>query len=364
MMNKRVKMGGACVLALAMVLAGLKLPSAYAALPVDLTKTGKVEFKLTKNVYQTAETGSEEAGEQPVRFDEELKELPLRVQLYKVADINEAGTYTATTEFGDLAEDVKAVSSKTTTQQWTDMAAAAEAIVEKTLAEDETYTADYIAVKARGGDSFTVESVRLGLYLATVEDAQSDYYTYSFNPYLISVPNNYYYGTGNDAWVYELTGDNAVGLKPERQERLGDLVINKTLSSYNASAGGAYFVYEVSVKRLGEETAETNVYKISFTGAGSDSLTITGLPAGAEVTVKEVYTGASYKLTTEAEQTTTIKAAPDEGDYEPASVSFTNTWDEGKKNGGTGVVNTFYREDGTINWRNDLPKDTNAVEEE
>ena len=40
MMNKRVKMGGACILALALTLAGLKLPSAYAALPVDLSQKG------------------------------------------------------------------------------------------------------------------------------------------------------------------------------------------------------------------------------------------------------------------------------------------------------------------------------------
>ena len=44
MMNKRVKMGGACILALALTLAGLKLPSAYAALPVDLSQKGSIEF--------------------------------------------------------------------------------------------------------------------------------------------------------------------------------------------------------------------------------------------------------------------------------------------------------------------------------
>lgn len=51
MMNKRVKMGGACILALALTLAGLKLPSAYAALPVDLSQKGASSSSWAKNVY-------------------------------------------------------------------------------------------------------------------------------------------------------------------------------------------------------------------------------------------------------------------------------------------------------------------------
>lgn len=38
MKNRKIKTGGAGFLALVLLLAGLKLPRAYAALPIDLTK--------------------------------------------------------------------------------------------------------------------------------------------------------------------------------------------------------------------------------------------------------------------------------------------------------------------------------------
>lgn len=357
MMNKRIKTGGACILALALMLAGLKLPSAYAALPVDLTKTGEMEFTLAKNVYPTPA-----AGETQTSFDEDLKALELTARLYKVADISEAGAYTATADFQTLADEVKNVDSETTAEEWTAMAAEAA----KIASGEGTYT----ATKAAGSEAFSrVTGMKLGLYLVTVDDTFSAYHRYSFNPYLISVPNNYYYDTDpkDDAWVYSLTGDRAVGLKPQRTERLGDLVINKNLTGYNASVGGAYFVYQVSVTRMGEQKAETNVYKLSFDGAGAKSLMLEDIPAGATVVVTEVYTGSSYELKTKASRTATITANPNsdwklkEGETEPAekvpytpeSVSFTNHYD-GRQNGGSGVVNTFYYEDGIVNWKNDV----------
>lgn len=356
MMNKRIKTGGACILALALMLAGLKLPSAYAALPVDLTKTGEMEFTLAKNVYPTPA-----AGETSTSFDGDLKALELTARLYKVADISEAGAYTATADFQTLADEVKNVDSETTAEEWTAMAAKA--------AEAAAGAGTYTATKAAGSEAFSrVTGMKLGLYLVTVDDAFSDYHRYSFNPYLISVPNNYYYDTDpkDDAWVYSLTGDRAVGLKPQRTERLGDLVINKNLTGYNASVGGAYFVYQVSVTRMGEQEAETNVYKLSFNGTGAKSLMLEDIPAGATVVVTEVYTGSSYELKTEASQTAKITANPNsdwklkEGEtepmekvpYTPEFVSFTNHYD-GRQNGGSGVVNTFYKKNGTVTWKND-----------
>ena len=91
MMNKRVKMGGACILALALTLAGLKLPSAYAALPVDLSQKGSIEFKLAKNVYPEPANPDEERAD----YNEELYKLPMTVKLYQVADITETGAYKA-----------------------------------------------------------------------------------------------------------------------------------------------------------------------------------------------------------------------------------------------------------------------------
>ena len=357
MMNKRVKMGGACILALALTLAGLKLPSAYAALPVDLSQKGSIEFKLAKNVYPEPANPDEKKAD----YNEELSKLPMTVKLYQVADITETGAYKAKDGYTTLG--VEQVNSDTTTEEWTTMAATAAGLAAGT-------TENYRVVKAKDSDSIKMESpMELGLYLVLVEDVVTDSYIYSFNPYLISVPNNYVYTTGSDAWVYNLTGDNAVGLKPERQGRLGDLEIVKDLIGYNASLGGAYFVYRVSVANP-DGTTTSNVYKLSFTDTGSRSLTITDLPAGAEVTVTEVYTGASYSLTTgtDATQKTTITANPNSdwkvtgGDkpaelepYEPTSVSFTNTYDK-RQNGGSGVVNTFYKNGEIVDCRNDMEK--------
>lgn len=358
MMNKRVKMGGACILALALTLAGLKLPSAYAALPVDLSQKGSIEFKLAKNVYPDPANPDEEQAD----YNEELYKLPLTVKLYKVADITETGAYKA--EDGYTTLDVDKVNSDTKTEEWTKMAATAAKLAAGT-------TENYRAVKAKDSDSIKMESpMELGLYLVLVEDVVTDSYIYSFNPYLISVPNNYVYTTGSDAWVYNLTGDNAVGLKPERQGRLGDLEIVKDLIGYNASLGGAYFVYRVSVANP-DGTTSSNVYKLSFDNTGRQSLLITDLPAGAEVTVTEVYTGASYFLTTDETQKTTITANPNSdwkvtGEKEPAekepytpnSVSFTNDYDK-RQNGGSGVVNTFYKNGDTVDCRNDIKPEVN-----
>ena len=53
-------------------------------------------------------------------------------------------------------------------------------------------------------------------------------YLYKFNPYIISLPDNLYYQSGDakdDAWIYDVT----TGLKPERENRYGSLKIVKTL---------------------------------------------------------------------------------------------------------------------------------------
>lgn len=364
MKNKKVKIGGALLLVGILGIGSLKLPSAYAALPVDKTQKGTIEFQLAKNVYQTAESDAdEEGGEQTVtpNYDEELKAQELKLSLYQVAEIQETGTYTVTTSFQSMNDSIADISDRTTAADWTAMAEAAEAIV-----EGDSGITGTSATKDAGVESTTVTNLDLGLYLVTVKPVTTDTYIYTFNPYLISVPNNLYSTTQDDCWIYSLTGTNAVGLKPERTGRLGDLIIEKNLTSYNASLGGANFIYDVKVEAL-DGTTSTNVYKLSFDGTGSDSLKITDLPAGATVTVTERYTGSSYSLTTEASQTATITANPssdgkalgeetfqeEDETYIPASVSFTNTYDK-RQNGGSSVVNTFYKDGTTVNWKNDL----------
>jgi len=65
---------------------------------------------------------------------------------------------------------------------------------------------------------------------------ESTIYRYSFQPYLISLPNNNYYKAaegeeGDDTWIYDLVnnaqGNNAIGLKPAKEDLYGSLVIEK-----------------------------------------------------------------------------------------------------------------------------------------
>ena len=63
-----------------------------------------------------------------------------------------------------------------------------------------------------------------GLYLVDTPEVVTTNYTYTFTPYLVSLPTNNYYSNGNDNWIYDLTATNAIGLKPEEHARYGDLI--------------------------------------------------------------------------------------------------------------------------------------------
>ena len=329
MMNKRVRILSACALALAVTISGLTLPGAYAANAVDTGKTDcSIEFNLSKNVYGSGENATDFA---------ELSTLPIQVKLYKVATITETGAYNAVTGFEELNLD--SISNETSAADWEEKAVKAKEVIEKN-------TTSPTATAVLNGGTGKAEGLATGMYLIVPQEVQSPYYTYSFKENLISLPNNYYYTSGSDAWVYKLTGTNAVGLKPDRQERKGSLEIIKTLESYNETSGGATFVFNVEVKKL-DGTVTNNVYKIAFDGKGSSSRVIENLPAGATVTVTEVYSGANYSLTSANYQKTVIIAD------ETVSVSFTNAHNGGQ-NGGSGIENHFYNNEGTTDWNNDL----------
>ena len=109
-----------------------------------------------------------------------------------------------------------------------------------------------------------MKNLETGLYLVSVEQLVTPNYVYTFTPYLISLPNNYYSGEGtSDAWVYNLTGDNAIGLKPEQQQRTGDLIINKTLKNQNTTFGDkATFVFQIDITN--GDKKESKVEALTF----------------------------------------------------------------------------------------------------
>lgn len=167
-----------------------------------------------------------------------------------------------------------------------------------------------------------------------VSIANSDTYEFSFLPQLIAVPSHLYDGknsTDNAGdWQYDVIST----LKPTWNPRYGSLKIVKDLLTYDKSGKPATFVFEVE-GRIGNKVVYSNVVDITFNGATSNSsATLDGIQAGATVTVKEVYTGATYELTSPATQNATIKAD------DVVQVNFENDHNESGNNGGS-VSNRF-----------------------
>ncbi len=212
---------------------------------------------------------------------------------------------------------------------------------------------------ARGGDLTEISDYKIemeqtdavsqedAVRIATI--AHSRQYTYAFLPQLVSLPakpadENGVIGTANPGdWEFDLT----VNLKPEQISRYGSLEIVKTLSQYETMGGvqeSATFVFEVT-GRLGGETVYSNVESINFTSAGQQSVILDRIPAGAEVTVREVYSGSSYELTVPGDRTATIAAET------IVSVEFENEYD-GRRTNGHGIKNQFVydEEKGTWEW--------------
>lgn len=320
MMNKRLKQGSTFLLAVALTFPLLTLPSAKAASAINTGQKCSIEFDISGN-------------------SSELLSASIPVNLYKVASVDESGNYTATDAFSKLdLSSVSADNLDAAAATWAERAAEA-----KKLLKDDTEPTTTTLTQGRG----TATGLDTGLYLVDTPKVITPNYTYTFTPYLVSLPtNNYYSGNGaSDDWIYDLTKEynSAVGLKPEQHVRYGNLVINKELVDHNATFGNnATFVFQIDITTL-DEKKETRIEELTFSAAGNDSVTITKIPAGSHVKVTEVYSGASYELASAKSQETDIIANPEketEVEFRPAEVSFINKHD-GRTNGGYGVKNNF-----------------------
>lgn len=303
------------VLALLLMVAAAALPPAYGAGAID---TG-AECSLTLLVGE---------GDQ---FKEDLSELTLQASLYRVAQVAETGAYTVTPgAFEGL--DLSDINDKTSALTWQEKAAKADEIVEKA---GNKISADY-TVEIQNGTGIQTD-IAQGMYLVRVAAAQSDLHDYSFMPFLISVPNNQVYQTGNDDWMYEVTAD----IKPEQTPRLGAVEIVKTLPVYNQSLGSPMFVFQIDAE-LNNVKVYSNVAGISFDEGGTKRLRIDGIPAGSTVTVTEVYSGSSYELTSGGQSQKVVIDAD-----EVQSVEFVNTYNE-ELIPGTGTVNHFEKDNADV----------------
>ena len=92
----------------------------------------------------------------------------------------------------------------------------------------------------------------------------------------------------------------------------------------------------------------------TFSATGTREILLEQLPAEAEVTVTEVYSGANCQITASDEGPKTVVAEEMEGTAESVTFRFTNTYDEDAKNG-YGVENRFRydAEAGTYVWSTD-----------
>lgn len=320
MMNKRLKQGSTFLLAVALTFPLLTLPGAKAASAINTGQKCSIEFDISGN-------------------SSELLSASIPVKLYKVASVDESGNYTGIGAFSKLdLSSVSADNLDAAAATWAERAAEA-----KKLLKDDTEPTTTTLTQGRG----TATGLDTGLYLVDTPKVITPNYTYTFTPYLVSLPtNNYYSGNGaSDDWIYDLTKEynSAVGLKPEQHVRYGNLVINKELVDHNATFGNnATFVFQIDITTL-DNKKETRIEELTFNVAGSDSVTIEKIPAGSHVTVTEVYSGASYELASAKSQETDIIANPEketEVEFKPAEVSFINKHD-GRTNGGYGVKNNF-----------------------
>lgn len=322
-MRKRNKIG-ALALAAVIAFSVLVLPKTHAAGPIEINKSDcKIAVNVANNVYPAGTATG---------FGE-LATLGVDVNLYRVATVDVSGDFTGIGKFSDV--DLTGMSidedENEVAQYWENKAAEVKGIVDANT--------DIEAVsKTTSNGTVEFTGLQTGLYLVDAQTKESTTNVYSFKPYLIALPGNNYdpsASVSSDAWIYEIT----VGLKPEKANRYGDLVITKTLNAYNETIGGATFVFQVDAVKEDVDTNQvvysySDVHSLTFNDFGSNTITIKNIPAGADVTVTEVYTGASYELVTAASQATVIVADSEVG------VAFENTYNE-KVNGGSGKVNAF-----------------------
>ena len=340
MIKKGIKQGSVFVLTTVLAFGAIVLPNVRAALEVDTTAECSLQINLAGCSFKELNNA-----------DPQVAAIPVTVDLYKIADIDVEGDYTAVSSLETL--DFSELDSETSASDWEALALAAKAEVD---AKVETGQMAVTATGATQDGVVTFTDLATGLYLVDAGRVLSDYYQYDFTPYLISLPNNYYYDTSDDTWVYDLIGSSAIGLKPLKSDRYGDLKIDKLLDAYNETIGGANFVFQIEGSKTDIDTGDvkvvySDVIAMTFKNPGTDSLVIEDIPAGSVMTVTEVYSGAGYELTSDASKTVTILAE------NTVETDFVNTHNE-KLNGGTGLVNTFSYNSDKEEWTHSAAEDS------
>ncbi len=311
-MKNAMKKGSMLALVFALLFSPLAMSALYAANGIETDRTDASIAFCVGTEYK------------------ELDSLEIPVKLYRVAEVNEAGVYTEEEEFKHLK--LSNVNAETTAEEWREKAA--EAV--QTVEEKQILPEKEVILNNPENPENKAENLPVGLYLVQTEEVKSLWYEYSFSPFLLSVPNNYYDpqdSASSDDWIYQVETE----LKPEQKDLYGELIIQKKLVSYNETLGDAFFVFQIEAVKEGKNVY-SDVVSLNFNEPGQKELLVSHIPAGAEVTVTEIYSGASYTTVSGKEQSAVIIAEEMEGN--PVSVSFENKYDQ-RINGGSGIVNHF-----------------------
>lgn len=256
-----------------------------------------------------------------------LAGLDAQVNMYRVATATkDSGSDTYKYDF--KVEAFSKLGEKMAKSDWEGMAAEGAKIV-----RDRSLTPDAAAPAGQ-----TITGLPDGIYLVLIPDVASAQYSYSFAPQIVSLPGKVgadgkpVYNTSEGRWT---NSDPAVPVeivaKPSMDVRYGRLEINKTVTDF--SGEGDTFVYRIADTQTDGKQFEA-IAAINYTANGAKPAVIERIPAGMEVTVTEVNTGARYQVVSEASQTVTIVG----GGVTP--VSFENE-PNGSAKGGHGIENHF-----------------------
>ena len=341
-LSRKVRRGCALALAAVLTLPGLSLMKTQAAVGIE---TGRDDCSLTVSVG---------VGGSDSEYLEDFNRMTIPVSVYRVADVDVTGqNYTPVGAFASMKLDGITSDHSAMAAVWQELAGEAAGIVEQ--ASPPLTAAGSTLVEHTSGTGSaegTVGDLTPGLYLVVPDAAYNPEYTvrYTFAPYLTALPSSEYAltGSGSDEWDYDTT----IGLKPEAEPQFGRLRITKLLQNYNETLGPTTFVFHVVGVDQDQVVRYEEVESMTYTAAGSNTITLEHIPAGLTVTVTEVYSGASYEIVGAAEDTALIwsdAAVLDRVENaSEASVTFENRYDGGNR-GGYGVTNHF-ESDGAGGW--------------
>ena len=331
--SKNLKRGCALALTAMLALTGVNLMQTKAAGPIIQDQVCKLTVSVDASILGDTANA------------EDFTVMSIPVEIYKVADVSVSGEFTAAEAFSDIDFNV-AMNQDTNAATWEELAAKA---VEKLEASEEQPAA---VGTLTGGTPVVFQDLSVGMYLVMPEDTMNGDASvkYVFTPYLTALPSSTYTltGAGSDEWQY----DREISLKGETEHQFGKLTIQKTLENYNTTLDKMTCVFEIEGKDAEENVVYSNVASITLDSADAQhSVTIENIPAGLDVTVTEVYTGASYEVVGESVKSTTIVSdAGVEAGNAQASVAFRNRYNGGNR-GGYGVTNAFkILENGDWEW--------------